>query len=98
MRLDYSRNLKTATNSKSSVYMQYQHKRKTSTATLLFKRSKCEECGKSFRKIEEFMQHQQVVHGKDKCYRCNSCGLEYFGMEQMRAHIMKLHRYTNKKV
>jgi hypothetical protein len=44
------------------------------------------------------MQHQQVAHGKDKAYRCNSCGLEYIGMEQMRAHIMKFHRYGDKKI
>ncbi|HET6641513.1 MAG TPA: C2H2-type zinc finger protein [Nitrososphaeraceae archaeon] len=65
---------------------------------MLLKRNKCQECGRSFRKIEELMQHQQVVHGKDKAYRCNSCGLEYFGMEQMRAHIMKYHSYGDKKI
>ncbi|MPZ06585.1 MAG: hypothetical protein GEU26_09235 [Nitrososphaeraceae archaeon] len=65
---------------------------------MLLKRKKCDECGSSFRKIEELMQHQQVVHGKDQSYRCNSCGLEYFGMEQMRAHIMKFHSYRNKRI
>jgi len=68
------------------------------TINLLFKRDKCEECGRTFRKIEELMQHQQVVHGKDKSYKCNSCGQEYLGMEQMRAHIMKFHSYNNRRV
>lgn len=72
-------------------------KRGISITNLIFKRNKCEGCGRSFRKIEELMQHEQVVHGTDKTYRCNSCGLEYFGMEEMRAHIMKFHRYSNKR-
>lgn len=68
-----------------------------SVGNLFFRRNNCKECRRSFRKIEGLMQHEQVVHGKDKAYRCNSCGIEYFGMEQMRAHIMKFHRYSNKK-
>jgi len=43
------------------------------------------------------MQHEQVTHGSDKYYTCNSCKLEFLGMEQMRDHIKKKHQYKKDK-
>ncbi len=56
----------------------------------LWKKFHCPICNKRFRKIEESMQHEQVIHGSGKCYTCNSCKLKFFGMEQMRDHIKKI--------
>ena len=38
----------------------------------LLKKQICETCGKKFRKIEELMQHEQVIHGKDSRTSVNS--------------------------
>ncbi|AIF84903.1 hypothetical protein NTE_02865 [Candidatus Nitrososphaera evergladensis SR1] len=53
----------------------------------------CEKCGKKFRKVEEFMQHQQVAH-ENKQYVCEKCGMGFDGMEQMRDHAKKFHSYN----
>lgn len=47
-----------------------------------------------FHKIEELMQHTQVVHGKDILYRCKQCDVRFEGMEQMRDHAKKFHSYN----
>ena len=43
------------------------------------------------------MQHEQVIHGSGKYYTCNSCNLQFLGMEQMRDHIKKKHQYKKDK-
>jgi hypothetical protein len=43
------------------------------------------------------MQHEQVIHGTGKSYMCNSCNLQFFGMQQMRDHIKKNHQYNKNK-
>jgi uncharacterized C2H2 Zn-finger protein len=63
----------------------------------LWKKFDCPLCNKRFRKIEESMQHQQVIHGSGKYYTCNSCNLKFFGMQQMRDHIKKNHQYKKNK-
>jgi hypothetical protein len=60
----------------------------------LFKKNICENCGRKFRKMEEMMQHRQLVHGKDLLYDCNNCNVSFEGMEQMRDHIKKFHSYN----
>lgn len=60
----------------------------------LLKRYECTVCKKRFRKIEESMQHQQVIHGTGRSYTCNKCNLSFDGMEQMRDHIKKFHSYN----
>ena len=60
----------------------------------VFKRYECKICKKKFRKIEESMQHQQVIHGTGRSYTCNKCNLSFDGMEQMRDHIKKTHSYN----
>jgi uncharacterized C2H2 Zn-finger protein len=60
----------------------------------LFKKHICERCGRKFRKMEEIMQHTQLVHGKDLLYDCKKCNLSFEGMEQMRDHIKKFHSYN----
>ena len=63
----------------------------------LWKKFDCPLCNKRFRKIEDSMQHEQVIHGTGKIYTCNSCNLKFFGMQQMRDHIKKKHQYTKNK-
>lgn len=60
----------------------------------VFKRYECKICKKKFRKIEESMQHQQVIHGTGRSYTCKKCNLSFDGMEQMRDHIKKTHSYN----
>ncbi len=62
--------------------------------TGLFKSHQCDKCSRKFRKVEELMQHQQVVHGKDLLYECKDCGVGFTGMEQMRDHAKKFHSYN----
>lgn len=66
-----------------------------------FKNYQCPMCKKKFRKIEESMQHEQVIHGTGRSYTCNECKLDFEGMEQMRDHIKRCHSYkkniNNKK-
>jgi len=50
-----------------------------------------------FHKIEELMQHTQVVHGKDILYHCKLCDVRFEGMEQMRDHAKKFHSYNKIK-
>ena len=63
----------------------------------IFKRYQCPICQKKFRKIEESMQHEQVIHGTGKIYTCNKCNLKFFGMQQMRDHIKIKHQYNKNK-
>ena len=60
----------------------------------LFKKHICERCGRKFRKMEEIMQHTELIHGKDLLYDCKKCNLSFEGMEQMRDHIKKFHSYN----
>jgi hypothetical protein len=60
----------------------------------LFKKNIRETCGRKFRKIEEMMQHTQVIHGKALLYDCKNCNMSFEGMEQMRDHIKKFHSYN----
>ncbi len=62
----------------------------------LLKKHKCETCGRKFRKIEEFMQHQQVAH-EQRLYICRECNIGFEGMEQMRDHAKKFHSYNKMK-
>jgi uncharacterized C2H2 Zn-finger protein len=59
----------------------------------IFKKHLCEGCGTKFRRVEEMMQHLQVVHGK-AFYECKSCNMKFEGMEQMRDHVKKFHSYN----
>jgi uncharacterized protein with PIN domain len=61
------------------------------------KKFECPICNKRFRKIEESMQHEQVIHGSSKYYTCNSCNRQFLGMEQMRDHIKKKHQYKGER-
>ena len=61
----------------------------------IFNKNICETCAKKFRKIEELMQHKQVIHGKDLLYYCKKCDMSFEGMEQMRDHTKKFHSYNN---
>ena len=58
----------------------------------MIERHKCDNCGRKFRKIEELMQHQQLVH-EQSLYVCNRCNASFEGMEQMRDHAKKFHSY-----
>ena len=60
----------------------------------MFKKNVCENCGRKFRKMEDMMQHLQVIHGKDLLYDCKECNMSFEGMEQMRDHTKKFHSYN----
>jgi DNA-directed RNA polymerase subunit RPC12/RpoP len=62
----------------------------------MFKKHECETCGSKFGKIEELMQHQQVVHER-RLYTCSQCKVGFEGMEQMRDHAKKFHSYNRMK-
>ena len=62
----------------------------------ILRRNRCDKCDKKFHKIEELMQHTQVVHGKDLLYYCKQCDVSFMGMEQMRDHAKKFHTYRKK--
>ena len=62
----------------------------------MFERHKCDNCGRKFRKIEELMQHQQLMH-EQSLYVCNRCNASFEGMEQMRDHAKKFHSYHHKR-
>ncbi|CAE6497948.1 Zn-finger containing protein [Candidatus Nitrosotenuis uzonensis] len=59
----------------------------------LFKKNICPMCTKSFRSLEEMMQHQQVLHGKDIPYECKKCNQSFSNMQDMRTHLQRFHSY-----
>ena len=61
----------------------------------LLRRVACEKCGKRFSKIENYMQHFQIVH-EDAMYECKQCNIKISGMEQMRKHVRANHRYSKR--
>ena len=58
-----------------------------------FKKYQCNKCNKKFSKEEEFMNHKQIVHGKDSQYDCKECNKEFSNMEDMRTHLQRKHSY-----
>jgi hypothetical protein len=44
----------------------------------LWKKFDCPLCNKRFRKIEDSMQHEQVIHGTGKIYTCNKVDNQTF--------------------
>ena len=58
-----------------------------------FKKYQCDNCNKKFSKEEEFMNHKQIVHGKDSQYDCKECDKEFSNMEDMRTHLQRKHSY-----
>ena len=58
-----------------------------------FKKYQCDKCNKKFSKQEEFMNHKQIVHGKDTQYDCKECEKEFSNMEDMRTHLQRKHSY-----
>ncbi len=58
-----------------------------------FKKYQCDKCNKKFSKEEEFMNHKQIVHGKDSQYDCKECKKEFSNMEDMRTHLQRKHSY-----
>lgn len=62
----------------------------------MLKRHKCEICDRAFRRVEELMQHQQVIHGKDSMYECRSCNMVFTNGEDLRGHARRYHTYDKK--
>lgn len=54
---------------------------------------KCDKCSLGFSSQEKFMQHQEVVHGKDMPYDCRECNQNFSNMEDMRTHLQRYHSY-----
>lgn len=62
----------------------------------LLRKHKCDTCDKSFGRIEELMQHQQVIHGKDSLYECKTCNMTFTNGEDLKAHARRYHSYKKK--
>lgn len=56
-------------------------------------RIRCPRCGLAFRRREDLMHHEQLVHGT-ALYDCTACGLGFSSMEDMRAHLKRRHSYS----
>ena len=65
---------------------------------IFFKKKQCPQCDQKFSKIEELMQHQQVVHNKDRLYDCKECNEFFSSMEEMRSHLQRFHSYKKDRV
>ena len=73
-------------------------KREPQIRMIFFKKNQCKVCDKKFSKLEELMQHQQIVHGKDLPYDCKECNKFFSSMEEMRTHLQKHHSYKKDRV
>ena len=73
-------------------------KREPQIRMIFFKKNQCRVCDKKFSKLEELMQHQQIVHGKDLPYDCKECNKFFSSMEEMRTHLQKHHSYKKDRV
>ncbi len=65
---------------------------------IFFKKNQCTVCEKKFSKLEELMQHQQVVHNKNLPYDCKECNKFFSSMEEMRTHLQKYHSYKKDRI
>jgi len=73
-------------------------KREPQIRMIFFKKNQCRVCDKKFSKLEELMQHQQIIHGKDLPYDCKECNKFFSSMEEMRTHLQKYHSYKKDRV
>jgi len=73
-------------------------KREPQIRMIFFKKNQCKVCDKKFSKLEELMQHQQIIHGKDLPYDCKECNKFFSSMEEMRTHLQKHHSYKKDRV
>jgi hypothetical protein len=58
----------------------------------MLKKHRCV-CGRTFRHVEELMQHQQVIHGKESMYKCRECSMSFASGEDLREHARRYHIY-----
>lgn len=63
----------------------------------MLKRHRCDICGRTFKHLEELMQHEQVVHGKDSMYECRACSMTFASGEELRDHARRYHSYRKKQ-
>ena len=61
------------------------------------KKIKCDKCGLGFSSQEKFMQHQEIVHGKNTPYDCKECKENFSNMEDMRSHLQRYHSYKKER-
>jgi len=73
-------------------------KREPQIRMIFFKKNQCKVCDKKFSKLEELMQHQQIIHGKDLPYDCKECNKFFSSMEEMRTHLQKHHSYKKDRI
>ncbi|RNJ77302.1 MAG: hypothetical protein EB829_06865 [Nitrosopumilus sp. H8] len=60
----------------------------------IFKKKKCDVCGRSYSKEEDLMNHKQTAHG-DSRYDCKRCDRYFSSMEDMRTHLQREHSYKS---
>jgi len=58
-----------------------------------FNKVRCDVCDKKFSKVEEMMNHKQIIHGKDLQYDCKECNKYFSNIEDMRTHLQREHSY-----
>ncbi|MFQ5940855.1 MAG: C2H2-type zinc finger protein [Nitrososphaerales archaeon] len=62
----------------------------------MLRRHKCDLCKRRFGRVEELMQHQQVIHGKESLYECGTCSMKFTNGEDLKAHAKRYHAYKKK--
>ena len=65
---------------------------------IFFKKNRCNICEKKFSKIEELMNHQQIMHSNELKYDCKKCNEFFSSMEEMRTHLQKYHSYKKDRI
>jgi DNA-directed RNA polymerase subunit RPC12/RpoP len=59
----------------------------------LFKKYRCDICGRRFRRIEHSMHHQLLFHSNNYSYDCSNCGGRFSDMDKLKDHIRMNHSY-----
>jgi DNA-directed RNA polymerase subunit RPC12/RpoP len=62
-----------------------------------FKKHKCQNCGRRFYKVENYMHHQMLYHSDKNRYDCSNCGLKFPDMDGLKNHVKIYHSYKKNK-
>jgi DNA-directed RNA polymerase subunit RPC12/RpoP len=61
------------------------------------KKHKCQNCGRRFNKVENYMHHQLLYHFNTRSFDCLNCGINFADMDKLKDHIRKDHSYKKNK-
>ena len=62
-----------------------------------FKKHKCQNCGRRFNKVENYMHHQLLYHSNSSSFDCSNCGIKFTDMDKLKDHIRKDHSYKKNR-